>query len=154
MTTAALERALDSCERPLLDSSTPTSNHSPFEMTHPLTRHLLRRVQADDDPVRATIFTVSVVELLVRPLRTGQEAFTNTFLIELPGQTVAPMDMEVAGLAATLRAPMGLVLPEAVVIATGMPAGYEAIVGTMPAGSSAAPPLSPQFRWRHRGAFM
>jgi predicted nucleic acid-binding protein len=62
----------------------------------------------------------------------------HTFLAQYPHLTVLPVDMVVAVQAATLRATMGVALPDAVVIASGLLAGCEAIVTN-------------DERWRRRG---
>ncbi|MBI3973648.1 MAG: PIN domain-containing protein, partial [Chloroflexi bacterium] len=92
---------------------------------------------------------VSAVELLVRPLRTGQEKFTfmHTFLTQYPYLTVLPMDMTVAVQAATLRATLNIPLPDAVVIASGLLAGCEAIVTNDARWKRRGEALFRQFRW-------
>ena len=140
MATRDLDAALGPAERGLLDSSTIIAFHSPAERAHPLAEHLFERIARPEDALRGYCSVVSAVELLVRPIRTGQERFTfmHTFLTQFPNFTVLPMDMVVAVQAATLRATMSLPLPDAVVIASGLLAGCEAIVTN-------------DRRWKHRG---
>jgi predicted nucleic acid-binding protein len=149
VTAADLDAALGSAERVLLDSSTLIAFHSPSERAHPLAEHLLGRIASDDDALRGYYSVVSAVELLVRPIRTGQVRFTfmHTFLTQYPHLTVLPVDMTVAAQAATLRATMGIALPDAVVIASGLLAGCEAIVTNDERWKRRGETLFRQFRW-------
>jgi predicted nucleic acid-binding protein len=135
--------------RALLDSSTLIAFHSPAERAHPVAEHLLERIARPDDPLRGYCSVVSAVELLVRPIRTNQERFTfmHTFLTQFPNLTVLPMDLVVAVQAATLRATTGLPLPDAVVIASGLLAGCEAIVTNDSRWKRRGEALFRQFRW-------
>lgn len=155
MSTDDLDRALGSSERILLDSSALIAYHSPHERTHMLAEHLMGRIERESDPVRASISVVSVTELLVRPIRTGQVQFTfmHTFLTGYPNLTVLPMDMIVAVQAATLRASMGLALPDAVVIASGLLAGCDAIVSNDARWKQRGAAQFPQFRWVYLGDY-
>jgi predicted nucleic acid-binding protein len=147
--TADLDAALGPVERALLDSSALIAFHSPAERAHPLAEHLLQRIARPDDPLRGYYSVVSAVELLVRPLRTGQERFTfmHTFLTQFPNLTVLPMDMVVAVQAATLRAATGLPLPDAVVVASGLLSGCDAIVTNDGRWKQRGQALFRQFRW-------
>ena len=149
MAEADFDAALGGAERVLVDSSTLIAFHSPTERAHPLAEHLLRRIASDGDPLRGYYSVVSAVELLVRPIRTSQERFTfmHTFLTEFPHLTVLPMDVTVAVQAATLRATMGIALPDAVVVASGLLAGCEAIVTNDERWKRRGESLFRQFRW-------
>ena len=74
---SGLDAALDSIERVLLDTSTLIAFHSPHERVHPLSIHLMGRIQSDTDPLRGYYSAISAAELLVRPVRTGVENFTH-----------------------------------------------------------------------------
>ena len=152
----AFDQALGERERLLLDSSALIAYHGPHEAVHPLAEHLLGRIEREADPLRGHISVVSVVELLVRPIRTGQAQFTfmHTFLTAFPNLTVLPMDTTVAVQAATLRASMGLALPDAVVIASGLLAGCEAIVSNDARWKQRGNGLFPQFRWIYLGDYV
>jgi predicted nucleic acid-binding protein len=149
MPPADLDAALGRVERVLLDSSTLIAFHNPHERAHPLADHVLRRLEADQDPLRGYYSVISAVELLIRPLRTGQHEFTymHAFLSQYPHLTVLPVDMTVAVQAATLRATMGIALPDAVVIASGLLAGCEAIVTNDEPWKRRGEALFRQFRW-------
>ncbi len=88
-------------------------------------------------------------ELLVRPIRSGQDRFTfmHTFLTHFPHLTGLPLDMEVAVQAANLRAIAGLALPDAVVVAAGLLAGCEAIVTNDRRWKQRGESLFREFRW-------
>ena len=149
MATADLDAALGVSERVLVDSSTLIAFHNQHERAHLLADHLLRRIESGSDPLRGYYSVVSAVELLVRPIRTGQTEFMymHTFLTEYPHLTVLPMDMTVAVQAATLRATMGIALPDAVVVASGLLAGCEAIVTNDERWKRRGESRFRQFRW-------
>jgi predicted nucleic acid-binding protein len=71
----------------------------------------------------------------------------HTFLTQFPNLTVLPMDMLVAAQAATLRATTGLPLPDAVVIASGVLSGCDAIVTNDGRWKQCGEALFRQFRW-------
>ncbi len=144
-----LDQALGGAERVLLDSSTLLAFHSPHERVHPLADRLLRRIEDSRDSLRGYYSVVSAVELLVRPIRTSQERFTfmYSFLLEYPSLTVLPMDLTVAVQAANLRASSNIPLPVAVVVASGLLAGCEAIVTNDERWKKKLEPAFPRFRW-------
>jgi predicted nucleic acid-binding protein len=147
--TADLDAALDGAERILLDSSALIAFHSRLERAHPLAEHLLGRIADSDDPVHGYYSFVSAIEILVRPIRSGQDRFTfmHTFLSEFPNLTGLPLDMVVAVQAANLRAVAGLALPDAVVVASGLLAGCEAIVTNDERWKRRGETLFRDFRW-------
>jgi predicted nucleic acid-binding protein len=136
-----LDAALGGAERVLLDSSTLIAFHSPHERAHALAEHLLRRIASADDPLHGYFSYVTAIELLIRPIRSGQDQFTfmHTFLTQFPNLTGLPLDMTGAVQAANLRAITGLAVPDTLVIASGLLAGCEAIVTN-------------DARWKQRGA--
>ena len=154
MTAATLDQALAGAERVLLDTSALIAFHSRAEAGHPLARQLLARIEASDDPLRGCLSVVSAAELLVRPHRTGVEQFTHmhTFLTQFPNLTVLPMDVVVAAQAAAIRSTTGLRLPDAIVVASGLLSGCEAIVSNDEAWGRKLQPMSPAFRWVYLGA--
>jgi predicted nucleic acid-binding protein len=147
--TAELDQALGSATRILLDSSALIAFHSPAERAHPLAEHLLARIAAEDDPLLGYYSYVTAIELLVRPIRAGQERFTfmHTFLTHFPHLTGLPLDLVAATQAATVRATTGLSLPDAVVVATGLLAGCEAIVTNDARWKQRGESLNQEFRW-------
>lgn len=146
---ARLDADLGPAERLLLDSSTLLAFHSPHELAHPLAKHLLGRIEHDDDPLQGYLSIASAPELLVRPIRAGQRefAFMHTFLTNFPHLSILPIDMTVAVQAATLRAHAGLRLPDAFVIASGLLAGCEAIVTNDEEWRKKLASSFTQFRW-------
>jgi predicted nucleic acid-binding protein len=149
MSTAALDASLGHSERVLLDTSTLIAFHSPLEHAHPLAEHLFQRIESESDRLQGFFSIVSAAEILVRPIRTGQERFTfmHTFLTQFPNLTVLPMDMVVAVQAATIRATTGIPLPDALVIASGLMAGCDAIISNDERWKRRLEPLFRQFRW-------
>ena len=151
-----LDRALGDADRLLFDSSTLIAFHNPGEATHPLADHLLRRVEREADPIQGYISVVSVTELLVRPIRTSHADFTfmHEFLSSYPNLMTLPMDATVAVQAASLRASMRLSLPDAVVVASGMLAGCQALVSNDVRWKQRGASLFPQFRWIHLSDYL
>ena len=146
---ARLDAALGESERALLDSSALISFQQPAEPAHPLARHVLERVSRDADPLAGFYSMVSAAELLVRPIRSGiaELGFMHAFLTSYPNLHGLPMDLHVAQQAATLRATVGLRLPDAIVVASGLLAGCEAIITNDREWRERLAPRFRQFRW-------
>lgn len=156
MSARDLDGALGSAERILLDSSTLIAFHSPHEAAHLLAQHLLRRIEAPSDPLRGYYSVMSAMELLIRPIRTGMQEFTfmHTFLSSYPNLRALPMDLSVALQAATVRATTNIRAPDAVIIASALLAGCEAIVCNDQQWIGRLSALFPQFSWVYLAAFV
>ncbi|HWE63405.1 MAG TPA: PIN domain-containing protein [Chloroflexota bacterium] len=139
----------------MLDSSTLIAYHSPHEATHTLAHHLLRRIEHDHDPLHGYYSVMSAMELLIRPIRTGLQEFTfmHTFLSAYPNLTALPMDLTVALQAANVRATTNIRTPDAVIIASALLAGCEAIVCNDQQWIGRLRGLFPQFSWIYLGQF-
>lgn len=155
MSTRDLDAALGSAERILLDSSTLIAFHNPHEVAHPLAQHLLHRIEAPADPLHGYYSVMSAMELLIRPIRTGVQEFTfmHTFLASYPNLVGLPMDLTVALQAATVRAATNIRGPDAVIIASALLAGCEAIVCNDQQWVGRLNTLFPQFSWLYLGHF-
>jgi predicted nucleic acid-binding protein len=151
MGTAELDAALGDSERLLLDSSTLIAFHSPHERAHPLADHVMLRIANDDDGLHGYYSHISAVELLVRPMRAGQQrlTFMHAFLTQFPNLRGLPLDFTVAVQTATLRAATGLALADALVIASGLLSNCEAIVTNDYRWMTRCAPHFRQFRWVH-----
>lgn len=149
MSSVTLDRALGNTDRVLLDSSTLIAFHDPAESTHTLATHLLRRIEVESDPLCGYFSVVSATEILVRPLRTSQPKFTfmHRFLTGFPNLTPLDVDMQVATQAATLRAARGLKTPDALIVATALLAGCQAIVTNDQAWKGRLSALFGEFTW-------
>lgn len=79
----------------------------------------------------AVVSTVTELELLVRPIRQDDrwELRQVRLILESAGMEVVEMNRNVARLAAEQRATTGLDLPDAVIVATGIYAECDVIVG-------------------------
>lgn len=77
------------------------------------------------------VSVVTEVELLIRPIRSGDEDEIERVgaLLEGPGMSVIEVDREIAKLGASIRALDRLDLPDAVIVATAMYAECDVIVG-------------------------
>ena len=156
MASSDLDAGLGAVERVLIDSSTLMAYHGAMERAHPLAQHLLGRIVRDDDPLRGYYSVVSASEILVRPIRTGEEVFTSMhrFLTSFPHLTVLPVDLAVALQASTLRAITNVRLPDALIVASGLLAGCEAIVSNDAQWRRRFQPLFPQFQWLYLGDYL
>lgn len=146
---ADLDRALAEIERLMLDTSALIAFHNEGEHVHALCKHLFSRIEQPDDPLHGFYSVISAAELLVRPMRVGpaQHAYMHAFLTSFPNLTVLPVDLTVAIQAATVRASTNLRLPDALIVASGLLAGCQAIVSNDDAWRRRMAPLFPQFRW-------
>ena len=149
MSTATLDAALGESERVLVDSSTIIAFHTAAEHTHSLAKHLFGRIEAASDPLTGLYSVVSATEVLVRPLRSGPgpHAYMHTFLTSFPNLHALVMDFNVALQAANLRAAHNLKVPDAIIVASGLLAGCEAIVTGDEAWGRGLQPLFSKFKW-------
>ena len=122
MSLASLERAIPDGDRLLLDSTILIAYLNGGEPVSPLATHVV------DEFVRpgrnaAIVSMVTVMEVLVRPLRLGPgESYRHVmdFLTRFPNLRPLPVDLAVAQEAASLRATHRFSPPDALVIATGI----------------------------------
>lgn len=137
-------------------SSTLIAYHSRLELAYPLATHLLDRIADPDEPLSGYRSMITASELFVRPIRSGSErvTFMHDFLTNYPGLTLLPVDLMVAMQAATLRSTRSVRLPDALIVATGLLAGCEAIVGNDERWRRRFAPLCPQFRWLYPGDYL
>lgn len=121
MSRRSLERAIPAGDRLLLDTTALAAYLDATEATHPVARHILDELVASGrNP--AVVSMVTVMELLVRPLRAapGGHRTVLDFLRHHPGLDAVPLDLQMAQEAASLRATHGFKPPDALVIATGI----------------------------------
>ena len=78
----------------------------------------------------------------------------HAFLTSFPHLTVLPVDLTVAVQAATIRATTGLGLPDAIVVASGLLAGCEAIVTNDEQWHRRLAPLFRQFRFIYLSSYL
>ena len=130
MSTASLDAELGGAARVLFDSSVLIALHTRDDATHELARHLFDRVERDDDPLAALLSAVTAAEVMIRPLRAGpaEARRMHLFLTDFPHLTIVPADLPVALRAARIRADHGLKLPDALVAASALVSGAEAVV--------------------------
>lgn len=74
------------------------------------------------------ISTIAVAEVMTGPLRSGDEALANRYRRALSQWEVVPLDIDLAALAARLRASHKLKLPDAIHAATAISTGSVALV--------------------------
>jgi predicted nucleic acid-binding protein len=121
MSLASLIRALPEGDRILLDTTAVAAYLDQTEATHPVTTHILEELVASGrNP--AIISMITVMELLVRPLRASPPGHHTllAFLRNHPNLIAVPVDLQVAQDAAFLRAASRLSPPDALVVGTGL----------------------------------
>lgn len=78
--------------------------------------------------LRIALSTITLAEVLVGPLRHGQDTLARRYERALAGFELVPVSAEVAATAARLRATSGLRLPDALQAATAIECGAVALV--------------------------
>ena len=156
MSAARLDAALGPAERVLLDTSALIAYHQPAEAAHALAKHVLMRMADDADPLVGYYSMVTAAELLIRPIRSGaaELSFMHDFLTGSPALRGLVMDLAVAQQAATLRAATGLRLPDAIVVASGLLAGCEAIITNDEQWRRRLESHFRRFRWIYLGDYL
>jgi PIN domain nuclease of toxin-antitoxin system len=118
----SLERALPGGDRLLLDASTLIAYFDGAEAVSPAAIWVVEAaVKSGRNP--AIVSMVTVMELLVRPLRVGARApYTHVrdFLTQFPYLTLSPIDFAMAQEAASVRASFHLGAADSLTIATGL----------------------------------
>ncbi len=125
----ALTDRLPAGDRILIDSSVLAAYFDGGERTSALAAELVdEHVRSGRNP--AVVSMASVMETLIRPLRRMPPAHATvlSFFREMPNLSAAPVDLDVAAEAATLRVAFGLAAPDALIAATGFAAGVGHLV--------------------------
>ena len=78
--------------------------------------------------LQIAVSTISLAEVLVGPLRAGQDALAKRYEKALGEFELVPISTEIAATAARLRASLGLRLPDALQAATALELGAAALV--------------------------
>lgn len=144
-----MDQALGDAHRVFLDTSVCIAHHSPAEAVHPLARHLFRRVADGADPLVGYLSALTAAELLIRPIRAGGAdlMFIHTFLRAFPNLVLLPVDLDVALQAANIRAFTGLPLLDALLVASALLSGCEAIISNDRDWHQRLRPHFAQFQW-------
>lgn len=145
MAIADFDTALGTTDRVLVDTSTLIAFHNAHEHAHPLAKHLMGRIEDAVDPLHGYYSVVSAVEIMVRPIRTSVVDFTymHTFLTSFPHLTNFSINLAVATQAATVRVATNLRTPDALLIASGLLAGCQAIISNDARWKTRLSPLFP-----------
>lgn len=149
MDAASLDQILSGFHRVFLDTSTCIAYHSTSELVHPLARHLFRRIADEADPLVGYLSVVTASELLIRPIRAGGPdlSFMHTFLRGFPNLQVLPFDLDVALETASVRAVSRLAMPDAILVATALLSGCEAVITNDREWHRRLSGLFPRFQW-------
>lgn len=149
---SSLEGSIPPGARLVLDSSVLIAYLAAAEAVSPLARVIV------DDYLRsdrndAVLPALAVGELLVRPQRGGMARSVALEVLEMPGLTIRSTDFLVAAEAARIRAAVGLRMPDAVVIATGVLTSAACLVTNDRRLAAAAPQAVPEMAvcllWDH-----
>lgn len=148
MSAATLDAALRGARAIVIDTSVWVAFLTTTDATHPLARHLFGRIAADDDPLRAELSMITAAESMVRPARTGtaEVARMRAYLGGFPNLTLVPVDLDVATTAAEVRGRTNLRLPDALVVATALARGADAVTTNDDAWCPRLTPVYPQLR--------
>jgi len=120
---ASLEAAIREGDRILLDTTALAAYLDATETTHEMARHVLTEFVASGRNA-AVISMITVMELLVRPLRASPPGHHTllAFLRNHPNLEAVAVDLQVAQDAAFLRAAQRFSPPDALVVGTGLAA--------------------------------
>jgi len=156
MEMSRLDAALGATQRILLDTTTLIAFHNPSERVHLLAKHIMGRIEDDADPLTGYYSAISASELFIRPIRTSTLAFTyvHTFLTGFPHLNLLPVDLQVAVQAANIRATTNIRLPDALIVASGLLAGCEAIICNDKQWKTHLEPLFSTFNWLYLGDYL
>lgn len=154
MNAAALDSELGDAQRVFLDTSVCIAYHSTAELAHPAASHLFQRIADPDDRLGGYLSVISAAELLIRPIRAGGADLTymHAFLRGFPNLRVLPADLDVALQAANIRAVARLAMPDAIVTASALLSGCEAVVSNDREWQRRLQGHFPQFRWIYLAA--
>lgn len=116
-----LESAIPNGERILLDSTCLAAYLDASETTHPVARHVIDEFVASGRN-RAVVSMVTVMEILVRPLRALPPSHHTvlSFIRHHANLEAVPLDLQMAQEAASLRAEHRFAAPDALIIGTGL----------------------------------
>lgn len=121
MSRTALRKAIPAGARILLDTTALAAFLDDTEPTHRIASHVLDEfVASGRNP--AVVSMISVMEILVRPLRLAPSGHHTVlaFLRHHPNLAAIPLDLQMAQEAASLRATHRLSPPDALVVGTGV----------------------------------
>lgn len=121
MSRAALERVVPAGDRLLLDAATLVAYLDGGEAVSPVAACVVDEFVRDGRN-EGVVSMVTVMELLVRPLRHGRVGYRHAldFLTNFPNLRAAVIDLPVAQEAASLRASHNFRPPDALTIASGL----------------------------------
>ena len=121
MSTSSLERRIPSGDRILLDTTTLAAYLDASEAVHPVARHVVEDFVGTGRN-EAVISMITVMELLVRPLRAIPPGHHTVlaFIRNQPHLTAMEIDLQVAQDAAFLRAAHRFAAPDALIVGTGL----------------------------------
>ena len=121
MSTSSLERRIPSGDRILLDTTTLAAYLDTSEAVHQVAQHVVEEFVGTGRN-EAVISMITVMELLVRPLRATPPGHHTVlaFIRNQPRLTAMEIDLQVAQDAAFLRAAHRFAAPDALIVGTGL----------------------------------
>lgn len=129
MSLASLEQAIPVGDRLLLDTTALAAYLDATEAVHPVARHVVEDFVGTGRN-QAVISMITVMELLVRPLRAMPPGHHTVlaFIRNQPNLAAVDVDLQVAQDAAFLRAAHRFAPPDALVVGTGLAAQVAQLV--------------------------
>lgn len=121
MSVDSLRRVIAEGDRILLDTTVLIAFVDARDATHPVADYVLKELVATGrNPAAVSI--VSVMELLVRPMRATPPRHRTmlAFLRSFPNLECVPIELEVAQEAAHVRASLRFATPDALIVGTGL----------------------------------
>lgn len=130
MNVTGLDADLAGARSVLVDSSTLLAFVNANEIVHPLAVHLFTRIAEDTDTLQGFFSAVSVTECLARPYQRGAQATAtmSALLQGFPHLLMVPVDYAIGDRAAYVRAQANLRTPDALIAATAIVNGLDAVV--------------------------
>ena len=145
MASAPLEASIAAGDRLLLDTTVLAAYLDAGDATHQVARTVIDELVASGrNP--AVISMVTVMELLIRPLRATPPGHHTVlaFLGAAPHLTCVPIDLQVAQDAAHLRAGARLAPPDTLIVGTGIATQVRHLLTNDRAWSTRLAPLQPR----------
>lgn len=130
MSLASLQAALHGIERLSLDTSVFIADGTPADPRQVCAQWLVDQVEMGR--FQCVISALTAAEMLVRPQRSSPQdgAAAQAVLRDFPHLIVESFTLDLAATAARVRASTRLRLPDAIILATALSAGVDAIVHT------------------------
>lgn len=140
-----LEQAVPENARLVLDSSVLIAYLGADEPISPVARELVQEFLGSERN-DAVLSTLAAGEILVDPAKRGTQREVAFDIMDMPGLQLRSVDFLVAAEAARIRSEIGLRMPDAVVVATGVLTGSQILVTNDQRMAAAVPQVVPEMQ--------